>query len=337
MVPESTIGTHSSTIHDVARAAGVDKSTVSRVLNGAGSVAPDTRERIWTAARALHYRPSVAAQALRRSSSATLGLAVSSMTSGPTAEFLSGVQRAACLNSRSVIIADLDSDERDRPAFTFPVDAVVGWGALTPEQRSRLRAESRDALMIGECAVTELCGGQEEHMASMAAFRSLVRLGHQRIALIEEHPDGGQVREASLRDALQESPLSALGQTEVIRITESNSVAAAEAVSKLLESRWVSAIAVGAASLGPAILGAIAESKLQVGTDLSVVLFGDSEWARAYRPQISVVAHDVATDGRLAATRALHPDADLATFEVGRHWEFVQRGSFGAPRFLPSC
>lgn len=66
------------TIADVARAAGVSRTTVSHALNGLGRVDPRTRERVRAAARELGYRPSLRAQRLRRGESRTIGL-VSSM------------------------------------------------------------------------------------------------------------------------------------------------------------------------------------------------------------------------------------------------------------------
>lgn len=56
------------TSHDVARAAGVSRATVSYVLNGrsAQSISPATRERVLSAAQDLGYTPSAAARTLRR-------------------------------------------------------------------------------------------------------------------------------------------------------------------------------------------------------------------------------------------------------------------------------
>jgi DNA-binding LacI/PurR family transcriptional regulator len=59
---------------DVARVAGVSQKTVSRVVNGAPHVRPDVRERVNRAIKDLGYRPNVAAQALARERSHTIGV-----------------------------------------------------------------------------------------------------------------------------------------------------------------------------------------------------------------------------------------------------------------------
>ncbi|CAM5666972.1 LacI family transcriptional regulator (Fragment) OS=Streptomyces microflavus OX=1919 GN=G3I39_27470 PE=4 SV=1 [Streptomyces microflavus] len=62
------------TLLDVARAAGVSKSTVSDALQGSGHVAEATRERVRAVAEQLGYRPNSAARRLRRSSTGAIGL-----------------------------------------------------------------------------------------------------------------------------------------------------------------------------------------------------------------------------------------------------------------------
>ena len=70
---------------DVARLAGVSQKTVSRVVNGAPHVRPDVRERVNRAIEQLGYRPNVAAQALARERSHTIGvLALGTRFFGPS-------------------------------------------------------------------------------------------------------------------------------------------------------------------------------------------------------------------------------------------------------------
>ncbi|MEV8003589.1 LacI family DNA-binding transcriptional regulator [Streptomyces sp. Cmuel-A718b] len=62
------------TLLDVARAAGVSKSTVSDALQGSGRVAAETRDRVRAVAAELGYRPNSAARRLRRASTGAVGL-----------------------------------------------------------------------------------------------------------------------------------------------------------------------------------------------------------------------------------------------------------------------
>lgn len=62
------------TIYDVARASGVSRQTVSRVINNRTDVAPETRTRVMDVIRDLNYRPSAVAQSLSRQKSFILGV-----------------------------------------------------------------------------------------------------------------------------------------------------------------------------------------------------------------------------------------------------------------------
>ncbi len=62
------------TLLDVARAAGVSRSTASDALQGSGRVAEATRARVRATADALGYRPNSAARRLRRAGTGAIGL-----------------------------------------------------------------------------------------------------------------------------------------------------------------------------------------------------------------------------------------------------------------------
>ncbi|MFJ3582080.1 LacI family DNA-binding transcriptional regulator [Streptomyces sp. NPDC090127] len=70
-------GSRPPTIADVARVAGVSRTTVSHALNGLGKVDPRTRERIKQVAADLGYRPNLRAQRLRRGEAKAIALASS--------------------------------------------------------------------------------------------------------------------------------------------------------------------------------------------------------------------------------------------------------------------
>lgn len=60
--------------NDIARLAGVSRSTVSRVINGYTNVPPETYERVMKVIKEYHYYPQVSARALSGKSTNTIGL-----------------------------------------------------------------------------------------------------------------------------------------------------------------------------------------------------------------------------------------------------------------------
>lgn len=61
------------TVRDVAARAGVARSTVSKALNGRGSLRPETVQRVLSAARELRFAPNTLAQGLTIKRTHTVG------------------------------------------------------------------------------------------------------------------------------------------------------------------------------------------------------------------------------------------------------------------------
>ena len=83
------------TAHDVAEAAGVSRSTVSRVLSGGQSklISLETRRRVIEVAARLGYTPDPVARALRGKKSHLLGLIVREIDDPFFARFIAKLSR----------------------------------------------------------------------------------------------------------------------------------------------------------------------------------------------------------------------------------------------------
>ena len=66
-----------ASIRDVAQKAGVGVGTVSRVINGSGYVAEDTRKKIESAIRELEYTPNELARNLFKNRTGIIGFGAS--------------------------------------------------------------------------------------------------------------------------------------------------------------------------------------------------------------------------------------------------------------------
>src|SRR2546427_6042839 len=84
----------SISINDVARVAGVSKSTVSRVLGG-GPVSEDVRGRVELAIRQTGYRPNLQARRLRSRHTGIIGLIVADIRN----PFFTADRKSTRLNS----------------------------------------------------------------------------------------------------------------------------------------------------------------------------------------------------------------------------------------------
>ncbi|MFI6426074.1 LacI family DNA-binding transcriptional regulator [Promicromonospora sp. NPDC050880] len=98
------------TVHDVARAAGVSISTVSRALSDPDRVAAATRDRVTRAAAELGYRPNRAASGLRKGRTHAVGLLVPDLENPYFAAVTKAVQARARAEGYEMFVADSDED-----------------------------------------------------------------------------------------------------------------------------------------------------------------------------------------------------------------------------------
>jgi LacI family transcriptional regulator len=101
------------TSKDVARLAGVSRSTVSLVLNKVSNVkiAQETKEKVWKAAQELNYRPNVLAQSLKTNRSKIIGLLIPSIVN-PFFPFIAqGVEDIAVENGYNVFLCNTFRDK----------------------------------------------------------------------------------------------------------------------------------------------------------------------------------------------------------------------------------
>jgi LacI family transcriptional regulator len=113
------------TSKDVARLAGVSRSTVSLVINNVSNVqiAAKTREKVWKAARELNYQPNVLAQSLKTNRSKIIGLLIPSITN-PFFPFIAqGVEDIAVASGYNVFLCNTFRDQVKEENY---IETLVG-------------------------------------------------------------------------------------------------------------------------------------------------------------------------------------------------------------------
>jgi LacI family transcriptional regulator len=84
--------------------------------------------------------------------------------------------------------------------------------------------------------------------------------------------------------------------------------------------------------LAPWLLVALDDAGLRLPRDVSLVVHGDSDWARAYLPPLSVIRRDIYAEGFAMADGLLDAIAGEAVSpRPPATAEFVERGSCGPP------
>lgn len=98
------------TMQEVAKAAGVDKATVSRVLRGDSRISEKTREKVMVAVKGLNYRPDLNARHLSTNKSGFIGVVVSDFNTPWFSAFIAGVDRSFSNSDYDILIKCTDGD-----------------------------------------------------------------------------------------------------------------------------------------------------------------------------------------------------------------------------------
>lgn len=136
-------------LEEVARAAGVAKSTVSRAMIHPGMVAPATRERILSIAAEMGLTPNRAARSLTTGRTGLVGLMVPSLGNPFFAPLISAAQESAEANDQLVLVVTSElSPEREARLLQRLPSEVDGLVLVTPR--------SRDAVLTAAASVLPL-------------------------------------------------------------------------------------------------------------------------------------------------------------------------------------
>ncbi len=208
------------TIVDVARRAGVSKSTVSLVLSGSELVAPKTRERVRRAMRALGYVYHRGAASLRAASSDFVGMVISDLNNPFFAELAAGIEDALYHLGFTPILANTNEDfERQAQVLRSLREHNVAGIIMSPARGSdawTVAQQWPDAIPA-VITMRRMVGsplpyiGPDNCMGARQAVEHLLRLGHRRIGFLggDATMTTQQERVSGWREALNAGGLAA--------------------------------------------------------------------------------------------------------------------------------
>lgn len=199
------------TIQDVAKAAGVSVSTVSRVLNGKTDVAGETQERILKVINKLGYTSNLAARSMRSHKKNLIGLVVPDIHPY-SVEIMKGVNRAIAESKYDLLVYTTGDAQKNGAVLheqhyisllsNSVTDGVIIVASATKEFTTDAPIVAVDPHVINPKYPS--VQGMNYHGA-LEAMEHLFQLGHQRIGFISgrEGNVSGQRRFQGYKDALK--------------------------------------------------------------------------------------------------------------------------------------
>jgi LacI family transcriptional regulator len=289
---------------DVARLAGVSRTTVSLVLNNVPDVhiSPETRQRVLEAARQLNYYPDVSARRLVSGKTSTIALV---WHRGPDRTYrdaflpglLQGVTRAARQYGYYVLFRPIEPDEPDDAWVELArgrhTDGLILSGPRSDDTALRdLHREGFPLVLHGQLPGTDIPSVDvDNESGAMTAVRHLLALGHRRIGMVTNAPlayTASRQRLEGYRRALEEAGIPF--DEALVRygnFDEESGRQATEALLALEERPTAVFIASDMVAIGA--LRALREHSLRVPEDMALVGFDDIATSRYLTPALTTV------------------------------------------------
>lgn len=217
-MPTSTPAT--VTIRDVAQAAGVHVSTVSRALNPAkrGLISDEVLKVVEAAAQRLGYRPNRAASALRTGRTHTIGVLVPDITNPVFPPILQGIEASAAARGYFVFVANVGDPQLAQPILARmqaqQIDGLVMAIAMRDDPLiDFIRANGMHAVMVNRADESGRLPAvvSDDRLAMKLAVDHLVAQGHVRIAHLAgpQNVPTGVGRRQGVEQALHDHGLAA--------------------------------------------------------------------------------------------------------------------------------
>ena len=291
-----------ATIRDVAKRAGVSVATVSHVVNSTRAVLPQTRDAVLTAIDDLSYRPSAVARGLTTNTTRTVGVVIADVTSPFFAFLLRKIEDLLAADNYNLLVCNTyEEPEREARNLELLLNKRVDGILLTPTglpQPMYAEFNKRQIpLVFVDRRPPDVLGsfvGTDNHQAAYDATRTLLDLGHRRIALIS------LITETSAVTARIKGYLRALQETghnsspELMVATNFDREAASDVVKQLLTlPDPPTALIAGShvATLGS--LMALRALGLRYPDDVSLICFDNSRWTDVINPSLTVVTKPI--------------------------------------------
>lgn len=320
-----------ATITDVAAAAGVAASTVSRSFSNPGRVNAQTRVHVLEVAERLGYTPNAAARALESGRTNTIALLVPDITNPFFAGVIKGAERAAAAAGLTLLLGDTQErpplEEQLVRRLAGSVDGLVLAASRLPDDMLRRVAEQRPVVLLNRatpgvhCVVADYDSGTRQIVDHLASH------GHESFVFL-----GGPAE--SWSGARRWRGLRAAAQVRNMRATRfgpySPTLAGGPAAADAALAAGATAVVCHNDMLAIGVLRRLAERGTEVPGQISVVGFDDIFGADFCSPPLTTLAERTEDAGGRAVEVLQQHGRTSQTASWVLPTDLVVRGSTGA-------
>lgn len=304
------------TIADIARLAGVSKSTVSRALSDSPLICDETKDRVRTIAKKYNFQINIPARRLSMQRSRTIGFVTHayhskecySMTDLFLLEIMGAVTSTLSSYHYDLLMAQVDPEDPEWPQQYLNTGRVDGFILLTSTRKRfhiRSLVEMKAPFIVWGiplptytyCSVTG-----DNFNGGRLAGEHLAKIGRRKIGFLGG-PQGElevQKRYEGFASALQQAGLEV--DPGLVSFGEFSNASGAEQMEKLLkQGRSVDAVFANSDLMAAAAVNVIREAGLRVPEDIAVIGYDDLSIASFNSPPLTTIRQNIPLAGKLLA------------------------------------
>ncbi|MFF7291247.1 LacI family DNA-binding transcriptional regulator [Microbacterium sp. NPDC008134] len=299
-----------ATIEEVAAAAGVSRSTVSRVVNGSTSVSPEALAAVHDAIERLNYVPNRAARSLASRQTHAIALIVPEDTTrffgdpffAAIVAGITGTLRSSDYLLNLLIASDDPGDKMTGFVRNGGVDGALLVSHHTSDAFIDRIADAVPVVYGGRpvrTRETDYVVDVDNVAGAREAVRRLVDIGRTRIATISGPLTmlSSIDRVQGFREALADAGLTPFAEEE----GDYSEASGADAARRILAAGRPDAIFVASDLMARGALTALRASGIRVPDDIALVGFDDSSVALSCDPQLTTMRQPMYAQGEAMA------------------------------------
>ncbi len=310
-------------IHDVAKMAGVSISTVSKALNGTGSISQKTRKRVIRICDEIGYMPNPAAKMLRARRSENIGLffypsCIHLFHSPFYGSVAAGAEQVLSKRNYNLLLAGTEFAGEDHIVPKFVKERSVDGVLLLGKMPESLVQELREyglpfAILDSESSDPNIdCVVSDNIEGATAATRHLIAHGHRDIAMFAAREDDSSTlaRFNAFRSTMLERDI--YRPELVIRHTHSEDGGTRAAEDLLASGLRPTAVFCVNDSMAIGAMKVFKNARMRIPDDISIVGFDDLYVSRFFSPALTTIRVDQIQMGEIGAAILLDSLADEA-------------------------
>lgn len=296
------------TVSEVARAAGVGTTTVSRVINGGDRVSPKTLEHVQRVIDAMGYRPNQAARVLKGHRTKTIGLVIPSIADPFFSSCAEAAQAVAQANDSLLIVTASHNDphselENLNILISHRVDGLIVAPANSQSEALQdfLKRLSVPVIAVDRPVADSLIPAvlSDNFKGARFATQHLIDHGYKRIVCLT-----GETTLFTIHERMRgyRAAMEAAGMPATLNTSVKDYRSAEYAIQSMLSGpNPPDAIFTLKNSTTIYAFEVLLKLNVPIPKAMALIGFDDFELASTVRPSISVIQQPVEEIGRVAA------------------------------------